>query len=265
MGKSLYCYLNDQDAAEIYTLLTQNGATVSSKQLGTLQALPAMNESLDIGFGGEASIRYAACSGIPNPLQPAAFMLNNEDDKELSKLFTIIKKFIRKTYRMSDVKLYVGPSMYEDWLKGTYPFAARLWFSSFLVEKCNIDPLFEELLQSGYCIKTEKSTVEMADVLDFSIGQFVVFDPSSRIQTYTYPTAYFNFATRTAVREKRISYSGLSDCVSVSYNDRKKAYNFILDGRVKDLPGAKAPALYEMIKSKWSIDNRQINSQRLEK
>lgn len=242
MGRTIRFYLNDDDLAVILDLLSERGMTFYDKNKKIVEELYAISHDISIFYmscNNSSFIEFAPCFYTLKYLQCASFHIESEEDSELSAAFSLIKKYIRQTYMLSqDKTYYIGPGIYQDWLNRKYYFPILLKYQELVVDENDMEAIFNDILSESYIIKTNNVRLRNIDVIDLSAESFVIFAESSKIST-------------TIIRKSIVRYEYGSDCIFVYRIKKSKECVFQLDKRIVDDPSSKSPQLFEKINNSW--------------
>jgi len=151
-------------------------------------------------------------------LNSAIFWVETEDE-EAERVFSALRRRIRKICVPTNNRQIIGRGMYQDWLNQKYNFWTMFRFKSFSIEKKLLKPLFEKLLTKNVIIKNDIVSLENVDEIDYFAEDFILYREGANIN-------------QCVIHKTKIRYMYGSECIFCTYNYRNKTYEFYLDIRV---------------------------------
>lgn len=239
MRKIVYVYQNDNDLSLILNLLFEKGIYFYNEEkikVDKVQAICNNVTNFYISCNQEHFIEFSPSFYTLNWLQAASFYIDSEEDSDLYDVFKQIKKYIQRTYRLSqDKSYYIGQGIYQDWLEKKYCFPVLFEYEEFLVDESDMKSLFNAVLEAGSTIRTNNARLRNIDVIDLDAESFIIFKDDAKLLT-------------TIVRKSIIRYEYGSDCIFVYKRKKTKQYAFQLDKRIVDDFSSNTSMLFEKIK-----------------
>lgn len=242
MGKSIYLYINDIDLLLLLQVIYNNDAYIYDKELCKLDKVSSISSNIEescIGFGKNSCIEYSSCLLAVGYLQPGSLSVTNKDDTAINELYSNIKKYIRKYFTLStDKTTYIGPNIYQDWIKKKYRFPMLLEYKSFAVEEHYLSNIVSYLQTKGFVIKNSKSKLRNINHVDYLADSFVVFLDESLMKTKI-------------INKNTLLYDYESECIWLSRINKDKKILIILDMRLTLGNLSEISLLFNELEERW--------------
>lgn len=137
---------------------------------------------------------------------------------------------------MQNRTCYIGPGIYQDWLKQKYYFPVLFYYDEFVVGENQMRLLLENIMERGFTVRNNNVRTREMKMVNMRAESFVVFDDLSKMLT-------------TIIRRNVIRYEYGSECIFVFRAEAQRKYRFILDKRMADNSPSKMIRLFEWAKA----------------
>lgn len=259
MTKYIYLYVNDQDISDLIEFFHNRNARIYDKYWTELHQMPYVDDRFPvfhIGYDKVNYIDYEPSNYTINKLQPGRLMLEDGKDKNINKLFSDIKKYIRKTYSIATNKdIYMGASMYKDWLVKKYIFPSLHKYHEFKLAPNNLINMINEILEGGYYVRNDRVDLNEVDLINHAGESFVIFSDKDAMITTTHTTCVVYGDGTKVIGNNRLFYEHGSECIRIFKMKKGKSIQVqvVLDERIAKNKECEMYVLFEKLKNKWEV------------
>ena len=242
MSKILYAYFNNKDLYDFFEFIENQRIPIIAKSRSSIKELQAISTDLStlyIPTCESNNIEITMCHYAGYFLQPGSIRIDEVLTSQDKNVFTTIKKYIHKRYKLSkDKSYYIGPGIYSDWLNRIQKFPVLFEYDEITVFEQDIKDVFASISKKGFVIRANNVRLRSINDWTFDDESFVIFDSINKL-------------SKVIFRKTIVHYDYESICIFVYKDSKRKRYKFILDKRIDEVTENKLIELYEGIRTQY--------------